>query len=74
MVRSVATALVSSRLDNTISILYNIAHKFQRIQNTVGTAVPEIARVNSNDAIRSLLWLPIDKRINSKLFSPLASY
>ena len=70
--KTIATALVSSRLDYCNSLLHNIAikdiTKLQLVQNCmamVGTRSPRFSR--SVPLLRSLHWLPVRYRIIVKI-------
>jgi hypothetical protein len=71
MAKSVAVALVSSRLDYANSILYGTSqaniHKLQRIQNSLAKLVLKNPYISSSSALKSLHWLPITRRIDFKI-------
>lgn len=70
--RSVASALVASRLDYCNSLYYG-AHaksiaKLQRLQNTLARVVTRTRRFDHiTPVLRSLHWLPVPQRITFKL-------
>jgi len=69
---TVATALVSSRLDYANSILYGIPAKhisrLQRTQNTLARVVTGTGSTDSSSStLKRLHWLPIDARIKFKI-------
>jgi len=71
-IRTVSTALVSSRLDCANSILYGILSKhisrLQRTQNTLARVVSGKGRTEcSSFILKELHWLPIDARIKFKI-------
>ena len=70
-IRTVSTALVSSRLDYANSILYGIPSKhisrLQRTQNTLALVVSGKGHTEcSSSILRELHWLPVDARIKFK--------
>ena len=75
MIRTIAAALVTSRLDYANSILYGIPSKkylsrLQRIQNTLahvvgGSHTPN--RTSNLATLSQLHWLPIHDRIKFKI-------
>jgi len=74
MIRTIAAALVTSRLDYANSVLYGIPSKYisrlQRIQNTlarvvVGSRTPN--RTSNLATLSQLHWLPIHDRIKFKI-------
>jgi len=75
MAVSVASALVSSRLDQVKSILYGAASKhknrFQRVQNALARVVtyqrPYTSPLSSTALLQNLHWLPIEWRVHFKL-------
>ena len=71
MAKSVAVALVSSRLDYANSILYGTSqaniHKLQRIQNSLAKLVLKNPDTSSSAALKTLHWLPIMRRIDFKI-------
>ena len=71
MAKSVAVALVSSRLDYANSLLYGTSQsnllKLQRIQNNLAKLVIRNSTISSSDALRTLHWLPIKHRIDFKI-------
>ena len=72
---SVASALVSSRLDEVNSILYGAASKhinrLQRVQNALARVVtyqrPYTSPLSSTELLQNLHWLPIEWRVHFKL-------
>jgi len=74
MVVSVASALVSSRLDQVSSILYGAASKhinpLQRVQNALARVVtyqrPYTCPLSSTALLQNLHWLPIEWRVHFK--------
>ena len=72
---SVASALISSRLDQLNSILYGISLKhiarLQRIQRAAARVVlyrqSRTSPLSSNELLKQLHWLPIEWRIRFKL-------
>ena len=73
---TVATALVSSRLDYANSILYGIPAKhtsrLQRTQNTLARVVTGTVFTDSSlSTLKRLHWLPIDARIRFKIATHL---
>jgi len=69
---TVATAVVSSRLDYANSILYGIPAKhtsrLQRTQNTLARVVTGTGLTDSSSStLKRLHWLPIDARIKFKI-------
>ena len=75
MAVSVASALVSSRLDQVNSILYGAASKhtnrLQRVQNALARVVtfkrPYTSPLSSTPLFQNLHWLPIEWRVHFKL-------
>ena len=71
MAKSVAVALVSSRLDYANSLLYGTSKsnicKLQRVQSSLAKLVIRKPNISSRDALYNLHWLPIDQRIDFKL-------
>jgi len=75
MAISVASALVSSRLDQVNSILYGAASKhinrLQRVQNALARVVtyqrPYTSPLSSTALLQNLHWLPIEWRVHFKL-------
>ena len=77
MADSVASALVSSRLDQVNSILYSAASKhinrLQRVQNALARVVtyqrpcPYTSPLSSTALLQNLHWLPIEWRVHFKL-------
>ena len=75
MAVSVASALVSSRLDQVNSILYGAASKhinrLQRVQNALARVVtyqrPYTFPLSSTALLQNLHWLPIKWRVHFKL-------
>ena len=70
--KSIATALVSSRLDYCNSLLHNIAikdiTKLQRVQNCLARVVTRSPRFSrSVPLLKSLHWLPVRYRIIFKI-------
>ncbi len=70
--KTLATALVSSRLDYCNSLLYNIASKditkLQRVQNCLARVVTRSPRFSrSVPLLKSLHWLPVRYRIIFKI-------
>ena len=70
--KTIANALVSSRLDYCNSLLYNIADKdvskLQRVQNCLARVVNRAARFTSSaPLLKKLHWLPIQQRIKFKI-------
>jgi len=70
--KTIATALVSSRLDYCNSLLYNIAGKditkLQRVQNCLARVVTRSPRFSrSVPLLKSLHWLPVRYRIIFKI-------
>ena len=70
--KTVACALVGSRLDYANSILYAVSganiHKLQRIQNTIARVV-QLSRSNTGVMVilKDLRWLPVRYRIDFKI-------
>jgi len=68
--KTIACAIVGSRLDYVNSILTGISsrniHSFHRIQNSLAQVVTH-STTNTTSAVNSLHWLPIQKWINFKL-------
>jgi hypothetical protein len=72
MVRTVASALVNSRLDYANSVLYNTSSgnmlKLQRVQNALARVVTYTKRVEHiHPVLHQLHWLPIKYRIDYKV-------
>ena len=77
MAVSVASALVSSRLDHVNSVLYGAASKhiglnrLQRVQNALARVVtyqrPYTSPLSSTALLQNLHWLPIEWRVHFKL-------
>ena len=75
MAVSVASALVSSRLDQVNSILYGAASKrinrLQCVQNALARVVtylrPYASPLSSSALLQNLHWLPIEWRVHFKL-------
>ena len=70
--KTIATALVSSRLDYCNSLLYNTANKdiarLQRVQNCLARVVTRSLRFSSSvPLLKSLHWLPVHYRIIFKI-------
>ena len=70
--KTIATALVSSRLDYCNSLLYNTANKdiakLQRVQNCLARVVTRSPRFSrSVPLLKSLHWLPVQYRIIFKM-------
>ena len=70
--KTIATALVSSRLDYCNSLLYNTANKdiarLQRVQNCLARVVTRSPRFSSSvPLLKSLHWLPANYRIIFKI-------
>ena len=70
--KTIATALVSSRLDYCNSLIYNFANKdiatLQRVQNCLARIVTRSPRFfRSVPLLKSLHWLPVHYRINFKI-------
>ena len=70
--KTIATALVSSRLDYGNSLLYNTANKdiakLQRVQNCLARVVTRSPRFSrSVPLLKSLHWLPVHYRIIFKM-------
>ncbi len=70
--KTIATALVSSRLDYCNSLLHNIAikniAKLQRVQNCLARVVTQSPRFSrSVPLLKSLHWLPVRYRIMFKI-------
>ena len=66
--KTIATALVSSRLDYCNSLLYNTANKdiakLQRVQNWLARVVPRSPNFSRSVLLlKSLHWLPVHYRI-----------
>ena len=74
LLKTIATALVSSRLDYCNSLLYNIANKaiakLQRVQNCLARVVTRSPRFSpSVPLLKSLHWLPLHYRIIFKIYA-----
>ena len=71
--KTIATALVSSRLDYCNSLLYNTANKdiakLRRVQNYLASVVTRSRFTRSVPLLRSLHWLPVHYRIIFKIFT-----
>jgi hypothetical protein len=71
MAKSVALALVSSRLDYANSLLYHTSPaniiKLQRVQNTLAKIVSKRNLTDTKEILRTLHWLPIKWRIDFKI-------
>jgi len=72
MAKTVASALVNSRLDYANSVLYNTSSvnmlKLQRVQNSLARVVTYTKRVEHiHPVLHQLHWLPINYRINYKV-------
>ena len=71
MAKSIAVALVSSRLDYANSVLYGTSqanlHKLQRVQNTLAKLTVNNKQLSSDQARAYLHWLPVKHRITFKL-------
>jgi len=72
MAKTVASALVNSRLDYANSVLYNTSSvnmlKLQRIQNSLARVVTYTQHVDHiHPVLHQLHWLPINYRINYKV-------
>ena len=76
MIRTIAAALVTSRLDYSNSVLYGIPSKYisrlQRIQNTLarvvgGSRTPNRTSNLATGTLSQLHWLPIHDRIKFKI-------
>jgi len=71
MAKSIAVALVSSRLDYANSVLFGTSaanlHKIQRVQNTLAKIVLNNTSLPSATALRQLHWLPVKQRIHFKI-------
>ena len=71
MAKSVAVALVSSRLDYANSLLYGTSQsniiKLQLIQNCLARLTLRNSSISSSAALQTLHWLPIKRRIEFKL-------
>ena len=70
--KTIATALISSRLDYCNSLLYNTANKdiarLQRVQNCLARVVTRSPRFPSSvPLLKSLQWLPVHYRIIFKI-------
>jgi len=70
--KTIACAIVGSRLDYVNSILTGISsrniHRLQSVQNSLARVVTRLA-TNTTSALISLHWVPIQQRINFKLFN-----
>jgi len=68
--KTIASAIVGSRLDYANSVLTGISarniHRLQRVQNSLARVVTR-SKTNSISALNSLYWLPIRQRIDYKL-------
>ena len=72
MTKTIATSLVSSKLDYCNSILYNIPNheinKVQSVQNCLARVVTRSPRLPSvTPLLKSLHWLPVQFRIKHKI-------
>ena len=72
MATSIAVALVQSRLDYAISLLYRVStrniHKLQRCQNIAARLILQQSFTPSiQDLMNQLHWLPIQARIDFKI-------
>ncbi len=72
MAKTVASALVNSRLDYANSVLYNTSSgnlsKLQRVQNSLARVVTYTKRAEHiHPVLHHLHWLPINYRINYKV-------
>ena len=69
--KTIATALVTSRLDYCNSLLYNTANKdiakLQRVQNCLARVVTRSRFSRSVLLLKSLHWLPVHYRIIFKI-------
>lgn len=70
--KSLASAIVGSRLDYANAILYGLSsynlNRLQRLQNSLARVViHSTATTSSTSALRSLHWLPVQQRISFKL-------
>ena len=77
MAKTVAAALVNSRLDYANSVLYNTSSgnvlKLQRVQNSLARVVTYTKRCEHiHPVLHQLHWLPINYRINYKVATTLA--
>ena len=76
--KTVACALMVSRLDYANSILYVVSganiHKLQRMQNTIARVV-KLSRSNTGvmDILKDLHWLPVRNRIDFKIAALMRS-
>ena len=75
--KTVACAIICSRLDYCNSLLHNISkkniQKLQRIQNNLARVVLKAPRLTSPESmLASLHWLPVVYRIQYKLLSLLS--
>ena len=73
LLKNIATPLVSSRLENCNSLLYNTANKYiaklQRVQNCLARVVPRSPRFSrSVPLLKSLHW-PVHYRIIFKIYT-----
>jgi hypothetical protein len=70
MVKTVAAALVNSRLDYAHSVLYNTSSgnvlKLQRVQNSLARVITYTKRFRHLPVLHQLHWLPINYCINYK--------
>jgi len=68
--KTIACAIVGSRLDYVNSILTGISsrniHRLQRVQNSLARVVTR-SITNTTSALNSLHWLPIQQRVNLEL-------
>jgi hypothetical protein len=72
MVKTVASALVNSRLDYANSVLYNTSlgnmSKLQQVQNSLARVVTYTKRAEHiHPVLRQLHWLPVNYSINYKM-------
>ena len=71
--KSVANAIVSSRLDYANSLLYGISGsnmlKLQRVQNSLARVILATTHTRTDNALHVLHWLPIHHRISFKIAS-----
>ena len=70
--KSIASALITSRLDYCNSLLYNVSEcnlaRLQRVQNCLARVVCRTSRFcRSQPLLKSLHWLPVRYRIKYKL-------
>jgi len=73
--KSIACAIVGSRLDYANSLLFGISNanlsKLQRVQNTLARTVlnSNLQSMDSGSALKHLHWLPVNYRIQFKIAS-----